>query len=62
MNKNRGRPRKEKTKSVYIPIRLSKDETEDLDYLAYMSDMSRSEVMRKALKMMYNLEKYKLED
>ena len=53
----RGRPKKDVSKTREFKLRLTDDEVKELEYVAYSSDISKSEVIRKALKMLYNLEK-----
>lgn len=53
----RGRPKKDVSKTREFKLRLTDDEVKELEYVAYSSDISKSEVVRKALKMLYNLEK-----
>ena len=57
MCNKRGRPKKDVSKTREFKLRLTDDEVKELEYVAYSSDISKSEVVRKALKMLYNLEK-----
>lgn len=57
--KKRGRPLKEDHKGFRCEIRMTEEEHDILDYLVEKKDMSKTELVNKALKMLYNLEKYR---
>ena len=57
MGNKRGRPKKDVSKTREFKLRFTDNEVKELEYVAYSSDISKSEVVRKALKMLYNLEK-----
>lgn len=59
MGGKRGRPKKEESKKERIIIRIDDEEKDMLDYLSEMTGMSKSEVVRKGMRMVYNLEKYR---
>ena len=56
--KKRGRPATDDPKRYRCEIRMTEDERDMLDYLTYRKDMSKTDVINKAIKMLYNLEKY----
>lgn len=55
----RGRPRKPDSKNRRCSLRLTDDELAYLDYISSKTDSKKSDILRKALKMYYNLEKCK---
>lgn len=57
--KKRGRPKSEDSKFVQLRVRLSRDESEMLDYVCAKRHQIRTEVVRQAIKAQYNLEKAK---
>lgn len=59
MEKKRGRPATDDPKRYRCEIRMTEDERDMLDYLAYRKDMSKTDVVNKAIKTLYNLEKYR---
>ena len=60
MAKNRGRPISEGgAKKNKILIKLNDEEEEQLDYISFKEEKSKSDVIRKALRIYYNLEKSK---
>ena len=54
----RGRPAKNEAKKYMFSFRLSKEESNQIDILAEKLNISRADVLRKGLKMVYNLTKY----
>lgn len=58
MEKRRGRPVKDRAKSNVLMIRLSDDEREMIEYLASEDDMTKTDVIRKAVKAQYNIKKF----
>lgn len=58
MEKRRGRPVKDRAKSNVFMIRLSDDEREMIEYLASEDDMTKTDVIRKAVKAQYNIKKF----
>ena len=59
MGGRRGRPKKEETKKELLIVRIDDDEKDMIEYLSEMSGMSKSEIVRKGMRMLYNLEKYR---
>ena len=59
MKCGRGRPHEEVTKSNRFELRLGDDETQMLEYLCFKLDKSRADVMRDALKMYYDVQRYR---
>ena len=57
--KKRGRPLKPTIFSGKCDVRLTKKENEMLNYLADRNEVSRSDIMRTALKELYNFNTYK---
>lgn len=57
--KKRGRPLKDGSKKFRCEIRMTEEERDMLKYLAYKTDMSQTDLVNKAIKMLYNLEKYR---
>lgn len=53
--RKRGRPKKETSKEERFDVRLSDDEKSILNFMSDELNISRSDVMRQALKMMYVL-------
>ena len=53
----RGRRKQETARNVIINVRFDKDGNDKLNYLCYRTDSSRSDVIRRAVNMYYNLEK-----
>lgn len=58
--KKKGRKRKKETKSRGFYMRMSPSEFADLDVLSYACEESKTEIMRKAFKVYYDLNKNKL--
>lgn len=58
MEKRRGRPVKDRAKSNVFMLRLSDDEREMIEYLASEDDMTKTDVIRKAVKAQYNIKKF----
>lgn len=52
-----GRPKKNGAKMVRISIRLDDEAARELDYLRVKMDLSMTDILRKGLKILYNLEK-----
>lgn len=55
----RGRPKKEESREHCKTVRLDDNERERLRYLENKLGISSSEILRRGLKMLYNLEKHK---
>lgn len=55
--RKRGRPAKNETKNNRIAVRLDDADYAKLTILAGKTDIDKSEIMRRALKMYYNLSK-----
>ena len=49
----RGRPSKNGSRKSRLNMRLDDEETKMLDYLTYIDDKCKSEILRKALKFYY---------
>ena len=58
MIRKRGRPSKNEAKKCMFSFRLSKEESNQIDILAEKLNISKADVLRKGLKMVYNLTKY----
>ena len=54
---NRGRPKKEVCNSKVFNMRLSDEDDSMLNYLFFETGKTKTEIVRKAIKMYYNLEK-----
>lgn len=52
-----GRPKKNGAKRVRLSIRLDDDTARELDYLRAKTELSATDILRKSIKMLYNLEK-----
>lgn len=50
--------RERKVKEERLDIRITKGDREMLDYICYQTGKSKSEIVREALKMQYELAKY----
>lgn len=50
-----GRPIKDTPKDRVITVRLSEDELSTIDFMAYESDKTRTDVIREAIKVLRNL-------
>lgn len=51
--------KKDDKKDVRVVVRLGKDEVRKLAAITYYTDKSRSEAIRKAINLLYNVEKTK---
>lgn len=51
--RKRGRPNKNGRRKSRLNMRLDDEETEMLEYLTYIDDKCKSEILRKALKFYY---------
>ena len=58
--KKKERSRKKETKSRGFYMRMTPTEISDLDVLSYACEESKTDIMRKAFKMYYDLNKNKL--
>jgi hypothetical protein len=58
MEKRRGRPIKDLAKNNVLIVRLSDDEREMIEYLASEDEMTKTDVIRKAVKAQYNIKKF----
>lgn len=58
MEKRRGRPKKEDGKDYQIHIRLSKDELDDIEYLAYRRSISKTDALKEGLRLLKNIDEY----
>lgn len=56
--RKRGRPAEDEPKNNRIMVRISDNDTNILTDLAEKTGVARSEIMRRALKMYYNLSKF----
>lgn len=56
--KKRGRPRKDGAKREFLAVRLDENEVDILEEMRVRTGLSKSEIIRKALKTSYNLSKY----
>lgn len=56
--RKRGRPVEDEPKNNRIMVRISDNDTNILTDLAEKTGVARSEIMRRALKMYYNLSKF----
>ena len=52
-----GRPKKNESKNIRVTVRLTDKEAEQLYYLMTKTEDNVTDVMRKGLRMMWNLEK-----
>lgn len=59
MSKDAGRPKKENKKNRRVIVRLSNDEYRKLDCLRYSNSKNSSEIIRDALDLYYEMNKYK---
>lgn len=57
--KKRGRPHVYKPKTNVVPIRITDEELAQLAYICEKEDISKSDVFREGLRMMYNLTVYR---
>lgn len=57
--KNRGRPKKNNSRTLGYRLRMDDEEATMLSFLSGKLSLSKAEVLRKGLKILYNLEKYK---
>ena len=55
----KGRPKKQNRKNHVYTLRLDDEEKGYLDYIGDKTGTKKSDILRKALKICYNLEKYK---
>jgi len=55
-----GRPKKNESKNVRVTVRLTEKEAEQLRFLTNTTDDNVTDIMRKGLRMMWNLEKNKV--
>lgn len=55
----RGRPKKDGSREYCKTVRLDDNERERLRYLENKLGISSSEILRRGLKMLYNLERHK---
>lgn len=55
--KNRGRPKKNNSRTLGYRLRMDDEEAAMLDYLSEKLRLSKADVIRKGLKILYNLEK-----
>lgn len=58
MARRRGRPVYGKAKDDQFRLRMDSEEREILEYLSEKDMVSKSEIIRKSLRMYYNLKKY----
>ncbi len=58
----RGRPKKENSKSYRYGLRLTEDEIRMLEEVCESTGESKSDIIRRGLTMIYNLNKYKLSE
>ena len=56
----RGRPKKEIKKDASLHIRLTSKAYSELDYLAYLLDKTKTDVVEDALRYYYNAKKYEI--
>lgn len=56
--RKRGRPAEDEPKNNRIMVRISDNDTNILTDLSEKTGVARSEIMRRALKMYYNLSKF----
>ena len=56
------RPKKEVTRSEIVRVKLTKEEKEDLETAAYLSGLSMSEIIRRALEKTHSYRKPDLLD
>lgn len=57
--KKRGRPHKATARRLVCSIRMDENELSKLEYVVQKTGMSRSDVVNKAVRTLYNLEKYR---
>ena len=55
-----GRPKKEIKKDASLHIRLTSKAYSELDYLAYLLDKTKTDVVEEALRYYYNSKKYEI--
>lgn len=53
--KKRGRPCKDDHRTEYLKVRLSEEEYERLDRMAYYNDTTKSDIVRRALRFFYSM-------
>lgn len=53
-----GRPRRDGSKTGRVELRISTDEEQMLNDLSELTGESKSDIIRKGIRMSYNLEKY----
>lgn len=61
MSKKRGRPRKECTKNKQCKFWTTEDDLRELDMICELSNVNRSEFIRKAVRSQINLAKFRLD-
>ena len=54
----RGRPKKEVSKGCRFELRLERDEIKILEYLSFVTEKSKSEILRDALKLYHKIHMY----
>ena len=50
MKRGRGRPKKENSKQRFLNVRLDEDDHETLDFIMEFTDMTKSEIVREAIR------------
>jgi predicted transcriptional regulator len=48
--RGRGRPKKEHSKQRFLNVRLDEDDHETLDFIMEFTDMTRSQIVREAIR------------
>ena len=51
--------RKKETRDKTFIFRMTDDEMKNLEYLSYMSDKSKSEIVREGIRLVSNINKYR---
>lgn len=59
MEQKKGRPAKDTAKNSRCELRMSDEDEVKMDYLYHKTGMSKSDILRRGLHMLYNLEKFK---
>lgn len=59
IKRGRGRPRKEPVDEKIVSVRIQGDDLDKLTFLAIEEGMPYSDVLKKGLNMVYNLNKYR---
>ena len=50
MKRGRGRPKKDNSKQRFLNVRLDEDDHETLDFIMEFTDMTKSQIVREAIR------------